>query len=67
MNDSEIIFALGRLEGKVDALRGQQEQIDRLDTRVTKLERWQIALIGGGSVIGVIVAAFWDLLPHFLR
>jgi hypothetical protein len=52
MNDSpgEILLALGRLEGKVDALISQQarhqKQLDILDSRICRLEGSKALLVG---------------------
>lgn len=52
MNDSpgEILLALGRLEGKVDALISQQarhqRQLDILDSRIRRLEGSKALLVG---------------------
>lgn len=53
---SEILLALGRLEGKVDSLIAQQvrtqEDIDLLDQRVRVLEGAKAWVIGVATVVG---------------
>ena len=53
---SEILLALGRLEGKVDSLIAQQvrtqEDIDLLDHRVRALEGSKAWMIGAATVVG---------------
>ena len=55
MDDKEILLALGRLEGKVDALIAQHKAIasdlDRQDTRLRVLENSKAYLMGICSVI----------------
>lgn len=62
MSDSpgEILLALGRLEGKVDALITQQmrtqEDIDSLDQRVRVLEGSKAWMLGAATVVGAITS-----------
>ena len=55
MDDKEILLALGRLEGKVDALIAQHKAIasdlDRHDTRLRVLENSKAYLMGICAVI----------------
>ena len=55
MND-ELLLALGRLEGKVDALITRQtlhdEELDRMDSRLRKLENSRSWLMGASAAIG---------------
>lgn len=57
MNE-EILLALGRLEGKVDAmmtsLRIQQEELQRLDVRIRQLEQSKAWLLGAAAVISFL-------------
>lgn len=57
MNE-EILLALGRLEGKVDAmmtsLRIQQEELQRLDVRIRHLEQSKAWLLGAAAVISFL-------------
>lgn len=59
MNE-ELYIALGRLEGKVDALlnlqRMQEEQIKSHEDRLRKLEDHKHYVIGVATVIGAFVS-----------
>lgn len=62
MDDTqEILLALGRLEGKVEALLQMQSNQDKalndLDKRVRLLEQGKAAFYGGAAVIGASAAA----------
>jgi hypothetical protein len=56
--NEEILLALGRLEGKVDAmmtsLRIQQEELQRLDVRIRHLEQSKAWLLGAAAVISFL-------------
>lgn len=58
--DKEILLALGRLEGKVDALITRQavhdEELERHDSRLRKLEESKSWLLGAAAAIGGIVS-----------
>jgi len=58
--DNQILVALGRLEGKVDALITRQalhdEDIQRLDTRLRQLEQGRSWLLGAAAVVGAIAS-----------
>lgn len=66
-----IMLAIGRLEGKMDAiLRGQtrlEDVIDRHDARIRKLEHHKALQIGGAATIGALaslmVNVFWNRQP----
>ncbi len=66
MND-ELLLALGRLEGKVDALITRQtlhdEELDRMDSRLRKLENSRSWLMGASAAIG----ASMSFLIQWLR
>lgn len=53
--DRDILLALGRLEGKVDALMAQQLRtqgsVDDLDKRVRHLEGSRALLLGGCTAL----------------
>ena len=53
--DRDILLALGRLEGKVDALMAQQLRtqgsVDDLDIRVRHLEGSRALLLGGCTAL----------------
>jgi hypothetical protein len=56
----DILLALGRLEGKVDALMAQQlrtqDGLDDLDQRVRGLENQRALLIGACTVIATLAS-----------
>lgn len=58
--DNEILIALGRLEGKVDALIARQaihdEELDRHDKRLRDLEQSRAWLLGAAAVVGAVTA-----------
>ena len=58
--DNEILIALGRLEGKVDALITRQaihdEELDRHDKRLRELEQSRAWILGAAAVIGAVAA-----------
>jgi hypothetical protein len=58
--NDQILVALGRLEGKVDALMTRQalhdEDIQRLDVRLRQLEQGRSWLLGASAVVGAIVS-----------
>lgn len=57
MND-EVLIALGRLEGKVDAmmtsLRVQEQELKVLDSRIRELEKSRAWMLGAAAVISLI-------------
>tara|TARA_R100000458_G_C8232979_1_gene214130 strand:- start:941 stop:1144 length:204 start_codon:yes stop_codon:yes gene_type:complete len=59
--DNEILIALGRLEGKVDALITRQtvhdEILERHDSRLRDLELSRSWLLGAAAAISVAVSA----------
>lgn len=66
MNE-EVLIALGRLEGKVDAmmnaLRSQQEELHRLDVRVRDLEQSKAWLLGAAAVISFLSGLVVKFIP----
>ena len=58
--NDQILVALGRLEGKVDALMTRQalhdEDIQRLDVRLRQLEQGRSWLLGAAAVVGAIAS-----------
>tara|TARA_R110002096_G_scaffold358045_2_gene551209 strand:+ start:196 stop:405 length:210 start_codon:yes stop_codon:yes gene_type:complete len=56
--DNEILIALGRLEGKVDALIARQaihdEELDRHDKRLRDLEQSKSWLLGIAAAVGAV-------------
>lgn len=57
MNE-EVLIALGRLEGKVDAmmtsLRVQEQELKVLDKRIRELENSRAWMLGAAAVIAMI-------------
>jgi hypothetical protein len=57
MND-EVLIALGRLEGKMDAmmvsLRAQEAELKKLEERIRELENNRAWMLGAAAVISVI-------------
>tara|TARA_R100000951_G_C2622571_1_gene174991 strand:- start:497 stop:724 length:228 start_codon:yes stop_codon:yes gene_type:complete len=57
-NNNGLMLALGRLEGKVDALisvqRSQDESIGRLEKRLRTLEGSRSWLLGAAAVLGAM-------------
>ena len=66
MNE-EILVALGRLEGKVDALITRQslvdEELGRQEKRIRNLEQSKSYVIGAAAMVGAAVS----LLVKFLK
>ena len=58
--DKEILLALGRLEGKVDALIARQvihdEELDRHDLRIRELEKSKSWMFGVAAAISATVS-----------
>jgi hypothetical protein len=65
--NEEVLIALGRLEGKVDAmmtsLRIQQEELQRLDVRVRELEQSKAWLLGAAAVISFLSGLVVKFIP----
>lgn len=64
--DNDILIALGRLEGKVDALIARQaihdEELDRHDKRLRDLEQSRAWLFGAAAVIGAFSAFIVNMI-----
>ena len=64
--DNEILIALGRLEGKVDALIARQaihdEELDRHDKRLRDLEQSKAWMLGAAAVIGAAAAFIINMI-----
>lgn len=66
----DISNALGRMEGKLDAirddLRRKDERLDDHGKRINTLERWQsrvLGIAGGvGMVFGIAASLVWKLI-----
>jgi len=67
MNE-ELLLALGRLEGKVDSLITRQavhdEQLERMETRVRRLENSRSWLMGASAAIGASVSLIFQWLKQ---
>lgn len=66
MNE-EILLALGRLEGKVDAmmssLRIQEQELKTLEKRIRELEQSRAWMLGAAGVIAAIAGFIVKLIP----
>lgn len=66
MNE-EILLALGRLEGKVDAmmasLRAQEQELKVLEKRIRELEQNRAWMLGAAAVISAIAGFIVKLIP----
>lgn len=66
MNE-EILLALGRLEGKVDAmmtsLRVQEQELKTLEKRIRELEQSRAWMLGAAAVISAIAGFIVKLIP----
>jgi hypothetical protein len=67
----ELLIALGRLEGKVDALlnlqRMQEEKLKEHDERLRKLEDHKHYVIGVATVIGGAVSMAIALIARMIK
>jgi len=65
--NEEILLALGRLEGKVDALmttmRAQEQELKILEKRIRELEQNKFMILGAAGVISMIAGFVVKLLP----
>jgi hypothetical protein len=70
LND-QLLLALGRLEGKVDALlnlqKMQEEQLKAHDERLRKLEDHKHHVIGVVTVVGAGVSLAVAVLSRFIK
>lgn len=73
--DSEILLAIGRLEGKVDTLiqlqRIHEERLKDHDIRIRDLENSKASIFGAAAVIGsisaVIISIVSKLIPEIFK
>ena len=60
VEDKEILLALGRLEGKVDALMTQQNNtrvdLEQHDSRLSILENSKSVLVGSCVIIAALIS-----------
>jgi hypothetical protein len=65
MND-ELFLALGRLEGKMDALiqmqHVQQEELKAHDERIRSLEHSRGTFLGAAAVVGAVAGGILNLV-----
>lgn len=66
MNE-EILLALGRLEGKVDAMmtsmRVQEQELKVLEKRIRELENSRAWMLGAAAVISTIAGLIVKKIP----
>jgi len=66
MNE-EILLALGRLEGKVDAmmtsLRLQEQELKILDKRIRELEQSRAWMLGAAAIISLLAGMIVKMVP----
>lgn len=70
MND-ELFLALGRLEGKMDALiqmqHVQQEELKAHDERIRSLEHARGTFLGAAAVVGALAGGLLNLVLRSVR
>lgn len=63
----EVLIALGRLEGKVDAmmtsLRIQEEELRILENRIRDLEQSRAWMLGAAAIISIIAGLIVKVIP----
>lgn len=72
---SELVRAVGRIEGKLDGMAVEQERTTRYaqatSARVGALERASAGMkgwaAGAGAAAGAILGAVWALVAHIWR
>ena len=66
MNE-EILLALGRLEGKVDAmmtsLRLQEQELKNLDKRIRELEQSRAWMLGAAAINSLLAGMIVKMVP----
>jgi spore coat polysaccharide biosynthesis predicted glycosyltransferase SpsG len=65
-SQDDLLLALGRLEGKVDALisvqRTQDNTLNHHDKRIRSLENSRSLMLGAAAVIGALSSQLFELL-----
>ena len=65
-NQDDLLFAMGRLEGKVDALlssiRKHDQELSQLETRLRQLEQYKFLPLGAAGVVGGVVSALMQFI-----
>lgn len=71
MTDPDLLFSLGRLEGKLDAiLKNQQSLENRIidhDVRLRELESSKSAIYGVAAFVGSVAASAVSLVLYLLK
>jgi hypothetical protein len=64
MTDNEIARALGRIEGKVEAIQAQltagATRMDNYSGRLRRLEGWQKFVLGISAAVAAVVSFLMD-------
>lgn len=67
---NSLHFIVGEMSGKLDQVLAtlliDREEVKDMQGRLTKVERWQMRMIGGGSVIVFLITAV-EGLQHYVR
>jgi len=65
-SEETLLIAVGRLEGKLDALifriGGLEQKVEGITERVAALERYRSWVLGAAAAIGVVAAYGFKLL-----
>lgn len=65
-NQDDLLFAMGRLEGKVDALlssiRKHDQELSQLEVRLRQLEQYKFLTLGAAGVVGGVVSALMQFI-----
>ena len=65
-NQDDLLFAMGRLEGKVDALlssiRKHDQELSQLEVRLRQLEQYKFLTLGAAGVVGGVVSALMQFV-----
>ena len=65
-NQDDLLFAMGRLEGKVDAplssIRKHDQELSQLEVRLRQLEQYKFLTLGAAGVVGGVVSALMQFI-----
>ena len=65
-NQDDLLFAMGRLEGKVDALlssiRKHDQELSQLEVRLRQLEQYKFLTLGAAGGGGGVVSALMQFI-----
>jgi hypothetical protein len=68
--DAEVMLALGRLEGKMDAIlqmqRIQEEQLKSHDERLRELEHSRSFVLGMAAIVGIAASTLVTIVAKAL-